>query len=124
MESIMDTKENKFNKVRTVYDLNNESSSTVDVTIPHRLFNHVIEVLNIADQNELNSIVAVILSTALDRHRNFMPLDTWLDKNESWLNEYAAETGSDRELNFDREQWEMGIYDRERLDAVLEPYLY
>jgi hypothetical protein len=120
----MDTKENKFNKVRTVYDLNNESSSTVDVTIPHRLFNHVIEVLNIADQNELNSIVAVILSTALDRHRNFMPLDTWLDKNESWLNEYAAETGSDRELNFDREQWEMGIYDRERLDAVLEPYLY
>jgi hypothetical protein len=117
----MNTKENKFNKVKTIYDLNNEPSSTMTLAIPYRLFNHVIEVLNIADQNELDSMMAVILSTALDRHRNFMPLDTWLDKNESWLGEYAAETGSDRELDFDREQWEMDIYDRERLDAVLEP---
>lgn len=36
----------------------------------------------------------------------------WLDANEQWLNEYSAETGADRELDFNEEAFAENLYDK------------
>jgi len=36
--------------------------------------------------------------------------EQWLEENEQWLIEYAAETGANRELDFDMESFQDALY--------------
>ena len=41
-----------------------------------------------------------------------LPYEQWFNDNEQWLIEYAAETGADRELDFDMEKFEEEQYEQ------------
>ena len=40
-----------------------------------------------------------------------LAFDEWVEENEEWLTQYAAETGSDRESDFDVERFEETMYE-------------